>query len=82
MLLIDVTWTIQADRERALRDALRRHEAQVATAEARSSEAPTATPDRSSRRVASVSIGDGASQVGDSGAEVGGFQDFNPASGT
>jgi hypothetical protein len=81
MLLIDVTWTIQADRERALRDAVRRHEARVASAEASTSEAPTATPDRSSR-VASVSIGDGPSQLADSGAEVGGFQDFNPASGT
>jgi CRP-like cAMP-binding protein len=83
MLLIDLTWTIQADRERALRDALRRHEVRVASAEASTSEAPTTTRRRgSSRRVVGVSIGDGASQLGDASAEVGRLQDFNPAAGT
>ena len=82
MLLIDLTWTIQADRERALRDALRRHEVRVASADASTFEAPTTMRDRSSHRVVGVPIGDRASQLGDASAEVGGLQDFNPASGT
>ena len=82
MLLIDLTWTIQADRDRALRDALRRHEVRVASAQQSTSDAPAATSDGSSGQVASVSIRDGSSQLADSSPDVGGFQDFNPASGT
>ncbi len=39
MLLIDLTWTIQADRERAFRDAARRREARAAATDPAASRA-------------------------------------------
>ena len=83
MLLIDLTATIEADRERAFSEALRRREARVATTtDPNASTAPqTRGPALSSSHVASVAVGDRAGRRGDSGADVGGFQDLNPASG-
>ena len=81
MLLIDLTWTIQADRERAFRDAARRREARAATtdpsASTRVDEPSRAVP---SGHVTGVAVGDGAGRRGDTRPDVGGFQDLNPAS--
>jgi hypothetical protein len=83
MLLIDLTATIEADRERAFREALRRREARAAaTAEPSVSTAhQTSARAFSSGDVAGVTIGDRAGRRGDPGPDVGGFQDLNPASG-
>ena len=82
MLLIDLTATIEADRERAFREALRRREARVAmttdggTARARG----TSGRALSSGAVAGVAVGDRPGRRGDGRPDVGGFQDLHPAS--
>ena len=81
MLLIDLTWTIQADRERALRDASRRREARAAASEQSQALAGREPGhDVSSDQLGRVALRDGAGRRGDAGADVGGFQDLHPAS--
>lgn len=82
MLLIDLTWTIQADRERALRDALRRREARAAATDAAASSAGTSSDAVPSGEVARVAVGDRAGRRGEVRPDIGGFQDLNPASGS
>ena len=83
MLLIDLTWTIQADRERAFRDAARRREARAAaTDQGASRAAGTSSDGVPSGEVARVALGDRAGRRGEARPDIGGLQDLNPASGS
>ena len=83
MLLIDLTWTIQADRERAFRDALLRREARSAATRAGASSAAEMSSDGvPSGEVARVALGDRAGRLGETRPDIGGLQDLNPASGS
>ena len=84
MLLIDLTWTIQADRERAFRDAASapRGACRGDRPAGASRAAGTSSDGVPSGEVARVALGDRAGRRGEARPDIGGLQDLNPASGS